>query len=203
MKTLPMSSENQHTEWKESWRDEFIKWICGFANAAGGKLIIGVNDKGQVIGAKDADALLETIPNKVRDILGILVEVNLIEKEGLQTIEIVTEPHPFPVSYKGQYFYRSGSTKQELKGNSLDRFLLRKQGKRWDGVPVPGVNTSQLSRQAFDYFIKKAKTSKRLNPEISDDTFDELLEKLHMKEGNYLKKASSRKARSSKVCLTS
>ena len=27
--------ENQNIEWKKSWRDEYIKWICGFANAAG------------------------------------------------------------------------------------------------------------------------------------------------------------------------
>jgi ATP-dependent DNA helicase RecG len=25
--------ENQNNEFKESWRDEYIKWICGFANA--------------------------------------------------------------------------------------------------------------------------------------------------------------------------
>ena len=22
--------ENQNIEWKESWRDEYLKWICGF-----------------------------------------------------------------------------------------------------------------------------------------------------------------------------
>lgn len=31
--------ENQNTEYKESWRDEYIKWICGFANADGGQYI--------------------------------------------------------------------------------------------------------------------------------------------------------------------
>ena len=25
--------ETQNTEWKASWRDEYLKWICGFANA--------------------------------------------------------------------------------------------------------------------------------------------------------------------------
>ena len=25
--------ESQHTEWKESWRDEYLRWVCGFANA--------------------------------------------------------------------------------------------------------------------------------------------------------------------------
>ena len=42
-------SENQNIEWKESWRDEYLKWICGFANAVGGKLYIGMNDKGEVV----------------------------------------------------------------------------------------------------------------------------------------------------------
>jgi ATP-dependent DNA helicase RecG len=182
--------ENQNTEFKESWRDEYIKWIGGFANAEGGKLIIGVDDKGKAVGVKQVELLLEEIPNKVRDILGILVNVNLIERDNLPTIEIVTEAHPFPVSYKGSYFLRSGSTKQELKGNALDRFLLRKQGKRWDGVPIPGVTISDLSRQAFDYFLRKARSGKRLMSEMLDLSDDELLIKLHLKEGNYLKRAA-------------
>lgn len=32
-----MNAENQNIEYKESWRDEYLKWICGFANAQGGK----------------------------------------------------------------------------------------------------------------------------------------------------------------------
>ncbi len=43
-------AESQNIEWKESWRDEYLKWICGFANAGGGCIYIGVNDEGRVIG---------------------------------------------------------------------------------------------------------------------------------------------------------
>ena len=43
-------AESQNIEWKESWRDEYLKWICGFANAQGGKIYIGTNDDGTVIG---------------------------------------------------------------------------------------------------------------------------------------------------------
>lgn len=32
-----MNAENQNIEYKESWRDEYLKWICGFANAQGDK----------------------------------------------------------------------------------------------------------------------------------------------------------------------
>lgn len=68
--------ENQRIELKESWRDEYIKWICGFANAAGGMLVIGKNDKGIATGVGHAEKLMVDIPNKVRDILGIIVDVN-------------------------------------------------------------------------------------------------------------------------------
>lgn len=91
--------EHQRAEWKESWRDEFLRWICGFANAEGGVLHIGRNNKGVVIGVPNAARLLEEIPNKVRDILGIVVGVNLRKERGKEWLEIVVEPHSYPVSY--------------------------------------------------------------------------------------------------------
>ena len=39
--------ESQNIEFKRSWRDEYLKWICGFANAQGGELFIGLDDKGE------------------------------------------------------------------------------------------------------------------------------------------------------------
>ena len=76
-----MNSESQNTEYKELWRDEYLKWICGFANAQGGRIYIGVNDDLQVVGVADAKKLMEDIPNKVADVLGIVVDVNLQKKD--------------------------------------------------------------------------------------------------------------------------
>jgi len=73
---------------------------------------------------------LQEIPNKVRDVLRILVDVNLHSTTDGEFIEIIVEGYPYPVNYKGQYHYRSETTKQELKGSSLDKFLLQKKGKR-------------------------------------------------------------------------
>ena len=33
--------ENQNVEYKESWHDKYLEWICGYANAKGGTLYIG------------------------------------------------------------------------------------------------------------------------------------------------------------------
>jgi ATP-dependent DNA helicase RecG len=73
--------ESQNNEWKESWRDEYLKWICGFANADGGKLIIGRDDQGAFVGIHNATKLMVDIPNKVRDVLGIMVDVNLHKQD--------------------------------------------------------------------------------------------------------------------------
>ena len=127
-------SETQNIEYKSSWRDEFLRWICGFANAQGGTLYIGKDDNGNVVGVDNAKKLMEDLPNKITAILGIVTAVNLHETEQGEYIEIVVEPQPNPVNYKGEYHFRSGSTKQELKGTALDRFLLQKYGKKWDGV---------------------------------------------------------------------
>ena len=152
---MPRLKESQHMEWKETWRDECLKWISGFANAQGGVLVIGRNDKGLAVGVPDAKKLLLDLPNKIRDVLGIVTPVNLRRVEGKDTIEIVVEPYPYPVSYKGEYHIRVGSTKQELKGTALDRFLLRKQGRTWDGVPVPQVAIRALSGTAIAAFRKR------------------------------------------------
>ncbi len=90
--------ENQHIEWKESWREEYLKWICGFANAEGGVLVIGQNDKGTVVGIHNARKLMEDIPNKVRDILGIMVEsksdfLKIMSIYGIRTKCMVTSFH--------------------------------------------------------------------------------------------------------------
>ena len=61
-------AENQNVEYKESWRDEYLKWVCGFANAQGGHIYIGVKDNGTVIGVSGSKKLLEDLPNKIRDI---------------------------------------------------------------------------------------------------------------------------------------
>ncbi len=80
-----MGSEDQHTEWKSAWRDDYLKWLCGFANAQGGVLEIGRDDSGTVVGVEDAERLMEELPNKLRDLLGIVADINLLEEEASRT----------------------------------------------------------------------------------------------------------------------
>ncbi|MDR2808996.1 MAG: putative DNA binding domain-containing protein [Tannerellaceae bacterium] len=183
-------SESQNVEYKSSWRDEYLRWICGFANANGGTLHIGKDDNGNIVGVKDSKKLMEDLPNKITAILGIVADVNLRESANGDAIEIVVSPQPNPVNYKGEYHYRSGATKQELKGAALDKFLLGKQGKHWDSVPIPNVAVADLKPETFDFFRKRGVKSKRFDEDTLTDSNEILLNNLQLTENNYLKRAA-------------
>lgn len=70
--------ESQSIEYKKTWRDEYLKWICAFANTEGGKLYIGIDDNGNVCGVDDPYKLSEDIPNKIRNTMGLICTVNLL-----------------------------------------------------------------------------------------------------------------------------
>ena len=192
--THSLQSESQNVEYKESWRDDYLKWICGFANAQGGRIYLGVNDAREVIGLeeKEAHKLTEDIPNKVRDILGIIVDVNLLQSpEHKEYIEIIVEPQSVPINYKGQYHYRTGSTKQELKGVALQQFILKKMGRQWDDIYHETATISCIEPEAIQYFVRKGIRAQRLSEDIIGDTPQQVLDNLHLiSEDGHLKNAA-------------
>lgn len=175
-----MNSESQNIEYKQSWNDRYLEWICGFANAQDGCIYIGVDDDKKVVGVKDSKRLMEDIPNKIVTHLGIVADVNLLKADGLDYMEIRVEPNSVPISYRGHYHYRSGSTKQELKGAALQEFILRKLGRSWDDIGHAKASIDSIDRNAIDYFIKKGINSGRIDPaELSASTHD-ILENLNL-----------------------
>ena len=184
-------AENQNIEYKESWRDEYLKWICGFANAQGGKLYIGIDDDKEVVGVDNSHRLLEDIPNKIVTTLGIVCDVNLLKKDGKEYVEIVVEPSNVPIAYKGEYHYRSGATKQQLRGTALQQFILKKMGKTWDDIPHPSATIDCIDEQAIEYFVDEAIDAERLSPSAKRDSVEKVLENLELiDDDGHLKNAA-------------
>ena len=172
--------ESQNTEYKRVWKDDYLKWICGFANAQGGTIYIGIDDNGKVCDLRDAKKLMEDIPNKVVNYMGIVVEVDLHKKDGLQYIGITIEPNNVPVSYRGKYYYRSGSTTQELNGAALQQFILKKMGRTWDDIANDHATINDLDRRAIDYFLRKGIKAGRINEDEMESSSQNVLENLNL-----------------------
>ena len=182
-------AENQNIEWKSSWHDDYLKWICGFANSLGGKLYIGINDQGDVTGIDNHNDLLEKLPNKFRDILGVYAEVNLQSKDNKHYLEIIVPRFDVPISLRGKYYLRTGSTLQELKGPALNEFILRRTGKTWDDIPEPKASIGDIDDATVKQFLKEARIAKRIRVE-DDISISDLMEKLRLLEDGQLKRAA-------------
>ncbi len=79
--TISLMPEQQNIEYKRSWHDDYLKWVCGFANAHGGTIFIGKDDGGETVSVADYKKLMDDLPNKIRDVLGIMAEVRLEKLE--------------------------------------------------------------------------------------------------------------------------
>ena len=183
--------EHQSVEWKQAWRDEYLKWICGYANAYGGTIYIGTDDDGNVIGIDNAKELLELIPSKITDTMGIIADVNLLYKDGLEYLEIIVDKYPSLISFRGKYYYRSGSTMREITGKELERTLLKTQGRTWDGVPLPKLSVTDLKQDAIQLFKEKSVRRGRLTQEDVNVSDEVLMDNLHLiDENGYLIRAA-------------
>ena len=172
--------ECQDVEYKESWHDKYLAWICGFANAQGAVMYFGVNDEHEIIGLDNVDRLMEDIPNKIVTTMGIVVDVNLHGQDGLEYIEVEIEPSNIPINYKGKYYYRSGSTMQELRGPALQQFILKKMGRSWDDIPHDNATIDDLDKAAIDYFLRKGYENGRISNEERNMPIEMLLQNLDL-----------------------
>ena len=167
-----------------------MEWICGYANAQGGKIYIGCDDSGNAIGTPNSHKLLEDIPNKIRDALGIVVGVNLLNDKDKEYIEIDVPPYPIGISCKGIYYYRSGSTRQVLTGPALEAFLMRKRGATWDNLPLPAFSLEDVNDELLGRFKQWGIKKGRIDQSVLDEPKKILMEKLHLMNGSYLTNAA-------------
>ena len=173
-------AESQNVEYKESWRDEYLKWVCGFANAQGGTIYIGMDDAGNVVGVQKASKLMEEI----------IADVNKHAKEGKDYLEIKVKPSTFPISYHGEFHYRSGATKQQLTGIALSEFIMQKTGFRWEDAIVDNITVDDLDAESFKIFRREALSKKRMTETELNVSNEELLKKLHLMVNGKLKRSA-------------
>lgn len=83
-----------------------------------------------------------------------------------------------PISYKGIYYYRSGATKQELRGTALHQFLLKKMGLNWEDIPCDGITMNDIDNSAIDYFLDHAIEEGRMEAEVRRSSKEEVLSNL-------------------------
>lgn len=188
---LSQTLENQNVEFKSIWKDDFLKHICAFSNSKGGTLFVGVDDKGTIVGIENSKKLLEDILNKAIQFLGVTIAIDVNKEGNKYYLAIFVNPSPSPIAFKGRYYIRSGSTVQELSGNDLQHFILKKLGKSYDELPIESATINDIDALSVRKFIKMAIKINRLSVDAEEDELQTVLFNLKLiGENSNLKNAA-------------
>ena len=155
---LLKEGEGYNLEFKESDSSDLAKEICAFVNATGGKVLIGVTDKGETKGINITNRLKSQIVDIARN-LDPKLEISL-EEVGNILIVNVPEGKNKPYSVNGKFFMRYGPNSQQL-GRDEIRDLFHKEGLiKFDVKVNPTFQINKdLSQKAFDTFLQLSKIS--------------------------------------------
>jgi hypothetical protein len=129
---------NIHTKQKDTkLSDAVLDRICSFWNTEGGTLLIGVEDRtGRVVGIgddlkifKDLDGLVKSVSDKLHQDIGVAapsIDVRNEEACGETVLRIDVPAGDMPLFRRDCFFVRVNNTTQELKGESIQRYLNRR-----------------------------------------------------------------------------
>ena len=179
--------ESQTVEFKQLWKDDYLKTICAFANSDGGSLYIGLDDNGNILELNNTKELLDLLPNKINNKLGLVVDV-LLHHKNLEYIEVKVKSTYAPVSLNGKFYKRSGSSTIELNSLSLTNFLLKKYGKTWDDIVVENFTLDDINIETVRKF--KLWTKQRAPFIDQEDDIKVLFQRLNLYDGESLKRAA-------------
>ena len=148
-------------------RSDFADELAAFANARGGTLVLGVDDKTREILGLPIEHL-DAVEGWVREICNdavkpsidaVILKLELPDSTGklAPLIRVDVARSLFVHKSPGGYFRRIGSSKREMAPDILARlFQERSQSRviRFDEAPVPGTSPADLDLQLARRFMR-------------------------------------------------
>ena len=137
--------ESERTEFKSIVVTDIKKEIIAFANCDGGKIYIGIEDDGTVIGVEDSDSVALQVSNMVRDAIKpdltmfLHYETKEIEQKQVVIIDIQrgTE-RPYYIAKKGLrpegVYVRQGYSSVPATDTAIRKMIKETDGDRFEAM---------------------------------------------------------------------
>jgi ATP-dependent DNA helicase RecG len=175
--------ENQNAEFKTSFGDEVIISLVAFANAKGGKVYVGVNDKGKVTGVTHGKETVQQWINEIKTKTepSLIPDSETVEIEDKIVVVLSVAEYPVkPVSVKGRYYKRTGNSNHLMSVAEVANMHLQTVNSSWDYYPRPGKTTADLS---FEKVQRAIDIITRRNPNDRIASAEEFLQKHELVKG--------------------
>jgi ATP-dependent DNA helicase RecG len=164
--------EGQTVERKESlsqWRD-IVETCAAFASAQGGKVFIGVRDRGPITGVQVGKGTLEDLANKIAQSTSpkLVPAITTLKEAGATVIAVeVAENATKPVYAFDKPLRRSGRTNQVLSPSEAAELYMQTRGRTWDYTVVADAGMGDVAPDKVKRFVERARAARRLQIEPS------------------------------------
>lgn len=194
-----MSSEGQSVDHKSlklvtgktaRW-DELAKDCVAFANAQGGRLLLGVEDRetepppGQTI-PRD---LVEKVRKRIGELTVNVVVAATIQTtaSGVEYLEARVPRSQAPASTTdGRYYLRVADESKPLIGEEIQRLLNERNAQPWETLSTMRVPREQTDPAKLFAFAHGIRESDRVKPSVKEKSEEELLDHYLLAEGPFL-----------------
>jgi len=179
--------EGDRLEFKETFNDGVLKTISAFANTYGGLMVVGVNNKREVVGIDVDDENYQKIINTVVNKLGITPDFEIVEVNDKSILAIEVNKSYIPVSFEGRYYKRVGNTTRRMNFEELKRFFQRDL--RWERLSERYFKIDEIDENSVRSFLRAAKAKGRLTVFNGDEPIEEIFRKLGLMENGKINNA--------------
>ncbi len=151
--------EDDYTEFKSSFSDTVIETLTAFANTKGGKVLIGIDDKGKpvhgfTLGQESLQKWVNEVKNKTQP--SIIPEAKVVKVKGSAAGQLSVKEFPVkPVAFKGRYFRRIKNSNHQLNPTEISDLHLQSLQLSWDSYPYLPAQFEDLNEEKISLFIKK------------------------------------------------
>jgi ATP-dependent DNA helicase RecG len=149
-------------EFKQSADKSLAAEVCAFANASGGRVFIGVDDNGVVVGTDVSNIARSRIQDTINQIEPRLTAN--IAAHGNIIVITVPEGRNKPYSCSKGFYLRSGPNSQKLERDSIVEFLQSEGRVRYDAIVNEKLSVKKnINRVSFEDYLNKAGISNVLS----------------------------------------
>ena len=181
-----MQVEGQELEFKRTVKNfkDVGKTACAFANAFGGRIVIGVDDTGEVIGVPDdaIDPLQQRLEGAMQQVSPVpLHKITVEEMDGKRTVvvEVSQAGQGTFCTHDGIVYHRTGSVNTKLGGRTLQTYLMDRYILSFDEARSQ-ADIDDIDPDRLEGFLEKRTPSLRFDAE----SLAEYLTNLNLAETN-------------------
>ena len=176
--------ESQQTEFKSSFNVEAMESIVAFANTEGGCVLVGVSNKGKIVGVDTNEESVQQWVNEIKSKTepAILVDAERYEIEGKAAVMLSVPEYPVkPIALQGRFYKRIGNSNHLLSATEIANLSMLSLQVSWDSFPALGKTLEDLDTESIDRFIERVSSNGRLS--LSGKTWTDKLRKLKLING--------------------